>query len=75
MSLLLNLVLGLFNLFPFPPLDGASVITLFMPEDFARRYLTAIRSGSLALIGMVVAWMIFPRIVEAVIGPLYVALF
>jgi Zn-dependent protease len=33
-----NLSLALFNLLPLHPLDGASVITFFMPEGTARKY-------------------------------------
>lgn len=33
----LNLLLGTFNLIPVPPLDGYSVLGLFLPEDTARR--------------------------------------
>ncbi|MCG8604102.1 site-2 protease family protein, partial [bacterium] len=35
---ILNLILFIFNLFPFPPLDGSGVITLFMPEKFSLKF-------------------------------------
>jgi len=34
----LNLVLGILNLIPLPPLDGGSAVTLFLPEDKARSF-------------------------------------
>ena len=36
----LNLLLGIFNLIPVPPLDGSKVFSLFLPEDTARSYLS-----------------------------------
>lgn len=59
---LLNLLLGLFNLVPAPPLDGSSAIMLFMKESTARRYLDWLRGGSFGLIGLVAAALIFQRI-------------
>src|SRR5438132_1098777 len=41
----LNLLLGTFNLLPFPPLDGSSAITLLMPEARALRHLDWISQG------------------------------
>jgi len=35
----LNLLLGIFNLLPIPPLDGSKVFALFLPEDMAKTYL------------------------------------
>lgn len=36
----LNLVLGIFNLIPIPPLDGSKVLALFLPEETAKTYLS-----------------------------------
>ncbi len=36
----LNLLLGIFNLLPIPPLDGSKVFSLLLPEDTARSYLS-----------------------------------
>jgi Zn-dependent protease len=62
--LLLNCVLFVFNLFPVPPLDGASVIAGF--GEWGRTYRETLRS-SFSFIGIVVAWVLFPK----VFGPLY----
>lgn len=62
----LNLLLGVFNLLPVPPLDGSSAIMLLMSEDRARGYLSWIRSGTFAmpgiLIGLVIFRYIFPPV-------------
>lgn len=36
----LNLILGIFNLIPIPPLDGSKVLSLFLPEKEAAQYLS-----------------------------------
>lgn len=55
----LNLLLGLFNLLPIPPLDGNGAICLLFTEDFARRFIAATRNPSLAMIGLIVGWKVF----------------
>jgi len=57
----LNLLLGVFNLIPFPPLDGSALPLLFLPANLAQAY-QRISRGSLAFLGLLVAWQIFPRI-------------
>ncbi|MBF0432949.1 MAG: site-2 protease family protein [Fibrobacteria bacterium] len=47
----INFTLAFFNLIPIPPLDGASVITLLMPDEMAARYEnTMARMGSFPLV-------------------------
>lgn len=58
-AFMLNLLLGVFNLLPIPPLDGSSVITLLMSERTANRWMDAIRNPGFTIIGMLVAWKIF----------------
>jgi Zn-dependent protease len=36
----LNLLLGIFNLIPIPPLDGSKIFAMLLPEDTARAYLS-----------------------------------
>jgi Zn-dependent protease len=63
----LNLLLGTFNLIPVPPLDGHAGIMVLMSESKAHSYLDWIhRSGSFALIGILIAWQLFDRIFEPV---------
>jgi Zn-dependent protease len=59
----LNILLGLFNLIPFPPLDGYGVLGLFMTEGGALR-LQELRSkmGVFSILGLVIAWQLFPRV-------------
>jgi Zn-dependent protease len=69
-TFLLNLVLGIFNLLPVPPLDGNVGITLFMPETMARSFLDLFRTPNLAMAGIVVAWVLFDRIFRFVFWPI-----
>ena len=55
----LNLLLGIFNLLPAPPLDGSTAIMLFMCENQAQRYLNFIRGGNFALPGLLVSLVLF----------------
>jgi Zn-dependent protease len=55
----LNLLLGLFNLVPAPPLDGSSAIMIFMSDSTARRYLDWLRGGSFGMVGLLIAIVIF----------------
>jgi Zn-dependent protease len=56
----LNLLLGLFNLLPVLPLDGASVLHGFFPNSFGRLY-DSMRSVPMAeLLGLLIAWSVFP---------------
>jgi Zn-dependent protease len=55
----LNLLLGIFNLVPAPPLDGSTAIMLFMGESTARRYLNWLREGNYGSILLVAAIVAF----------------
>lgn len=55
----LNLLLGVFNLLPVPPLDGSSAIMLFMPEQSAGGYLEKIRSSNFAMPGLLIGLLMF----------------
>jgi Zn-dependent protease len=65
--LVLHVLLAAFNLVPLPPLDGASVIGLFLSPDGARRLQQLSSTPMFQLAGLLVAWQIFPFIV----GPLF----
>lgn len=66
-GILINIVLAVFNLLPLPPLDGASVITLFLPETLALRMREFATNAMFSMFGLVVAWQVFPKIA----GPLF----
>jgi len=50
--MLVNLVLGFFNLIPIPPLDGSRIVTGLLPRNLAIEYLRIERFGFLILIGL-----------------------
>ncbi len=62
----LNLLLGAFNLLPFAPLDGSTVILLFMSEKTARRYLDWLRGNSFAMAGLLVGILVFRYIYDPI---------
>ncbi len=61
---LVNLVLGTFNLLPVPPLDGSRVLTGLLPVPLARVFLSAERWGFLIVIALmyfgVLQWLVWP---------------
>lgn len=58
----LNLILFVFNLIPVPPLDGASVIGLFVSEQTARKLQEWMAQPVVALGGLLLAWFLMRRI-------------
>ena len=62
----LNLILGVFNLLPFPPLDGISVIAGLAPP--VRALYQKMRSiPALGIVGVIVAWRVSPYVVGPVL--------
>jgi Zn-dependent protease len=62
----LNLLLFTFNLFPAPPLDGNTGITIFMKESTALRFVDWCRTSGYGFIGLLAAWYLFGRIFEPI---------
>ena len=54
MLLIMNIGLGIFNLIPFPPLDGSKVVAMFLPDHLYIRWMQLERYGMLLL--MAVLW-------------------
>jgi Zn-dependent protease len=70
----LNLILLFFNLLPLPPMDGASVLAgFFAPMRRLRERMRG--SPMLGLLGLLIAWQIFPYVFSPVYGFLLVWLF
>lgn len=62
LSILANLVLGLFNLFPVPPLDGGRIVVGLLPYRAAVAYAQLERYGLLLVIGVL---FLLPQVVPA----------
>lgn len=48
-----NLILGVFNLIPIPPLDGSNVLAYFLPPQMAYKFMSMSRYGFIILIGLI----------------------
>lgn len=55
-----NVFLGVFNLLPLPPLDGASVLRGFATRRFAEVFDSLSMNPAFSMVGLVVAWQVFP---------------
>jgi Zn-dependent protease len=66
----MNLLLCLFNLLPFAPLDGSAAIVLFMKPDTTRKYQQFLRATPmLGWIGLMIAW----QLADVVFQPVFTA--
>jgi Zn-dependent protease len=73
--LALNVLLLVFNLLPFPPLDGASVVALVLPSHASRSLRRAIATPGLSIMGIVAAWQVFPACAKPILGTLAALLY
>lgn len=64
----LNVILFVFNLLPFPPLDGSSAITLIMPESGARRWQENMRNPYISMLTLMAVWFLFPGIISPILS-------
>lgn len=60
-----SIFLGIFNLFPFPPLDGSKILGLFLPSRLHRKYERFLQYGTKYFIAII---MIDVFILERLIG-------
>jgi Zn-dependent protease len=66
----LNLLLFVFNLLPFPPLDGSAAVTLLMNRETTSRYQRFLwTTPMLGWIGLLIAWKLF----DFVFNPVFLA--
>lgn len=64
--IVINVVLGVFNLMPIPPLDGSRILTGLLPKELALRYSLIEPYGFIILI--VLIWLgLFSRIVAPIV--------
>jgi len=63
----LNLLLGVFNLLPVPPLDGFGGVGLLLPERSAKRFQElGSQMRAYSMIGLVVAWKVFDPLFDPI---------
>lgn len=65
-----NLVLGVLNLIPIPPLDGSKVVQYFLPKTLALKYLSLERHGFLLLL-LLIAFGVVGRFIRFIVEPLF----
>ena len=58
----LNLMLCIFNLIPLPPLDGSAIWPMLLTPRQLERYEEFRSQPTFMLLGMIVAWSLFPRV-------------
>lgn len=64
-GVLFNLILGIFNLLPVPPLDGSHVLYRLLPDAVGERYMELGRYSVVLLVLLI----LFPELLDAVFGP------
>jgi Zn-dependent protease len=62
----MNVFLCVFNLLPLPPLDGAAVLTLVLPEHHANTVREFQSQAMMSMLGLVVAWQVFPFVTDPI---------
>lgn len=63
----INLILGCFNLIPLPPLDGYAIVPLVLSDRMRDKWFQLFSGGG-ALMGLVIAWVLFDRLMPPVFG-------
>lgn len=64
---MLNLLLFVFNLLPVPPLDGSAILPMFLSDSANNRYQEILHMPMLSLIGLLIAWKVFPYIFQPIL--------
>ena len=68
--LVLNVLLFVFNMLPVPPLDGATALGAFLPENGARALQQSSASPMFSFMGLFLAWQLFPELARPLFGTL-----
>jgi Zn-dependent protease len=66
-GILISLVLGVFNMLPIPPLDGANIVSSLLPVELARRFIRIEPYGFIILIALLYLGL-FDRIIIPLVG-------
>ncbi len=64
----LNLLLGVFNLLPILPMDGAAVLEGFFPESAGQFFQKMRMNPGMGFFGLIIAWNVFPWIFRPIYG-------
>lgn len=64
-TVIINMVLAIFNLIPVPPLDGSKIVSYFMPPHTAARYLSWERYGFIILAVLIVTG-VFSKVITPI---------
>lgn len=51
----INIVLGIFNFLPFPPLDGSKMFAVFIPKKFQKKYFETLKASEVGFLIFLVA--------------------
>ncbi|MDC9714431.1 MAG: site-2 protease family protein [Gammaproteobacteria bacterium] len=73
-GIVINLVLGVFNLLPIPPLDGSRVVAALLPNNLAYEYDKLERYGLFILLGLLFLG-VFEHIILPIVKTLQYAMF
>ncbi|MDH5173784.1 MAG: site-2 protease family protein [Elusimicrobiota bacterium] len=73
-SVLINLLLAVFNLLPIPPLDGSQILSGLLPDHLARRYETISRYGFIIIFLLLLTGLLW-AIILPIVQFLYSLLF
>jgi Zn-dependent protease len=68
LAFLLNVVLGVLNLVPIPPLDGSRVLGGLLPRSLYPRWTDLDRFGNYVFMGLLVVMLAAPQVFESTIG-------
>jgi len=73
-ALSLNILLGLFNLIPLPPLDGAGIVQGLFPDTLGRAIAALAANPMMSMLGIVLAWQVIGFLFRPVLSFVLLAL-